>query len=1084
MRRLIILSLIISLAIPVFLIAGTRGTLKGTVLDKDGKGVIGATIYVMGTTRGTSVKSPDGSFIIANIPAGDYEVRFSAVGKAKLIKKLRISADKTTETNVVLVEEGTMTEELIVEAETFEINAKEQGSVDVVSSEDILNNATQSLAGVVTRAAGVQGQGGGFSIRGSRSEDTQIRVDGIDVSDKLTGGMGPGGTRYTPMISSLAVSEVQVVKGGFSAEYGEVLGGVVNSVMKTGKTNRYEGYVQYETDLPSLNGSQHAALKIERTGDRLQIIDEGDGYKFQGANEQNMDIGIGGPIPGLNDLIPAATFFINTNYLYEEFRNNSYEIYDPSGNNLGQYENNQTWVRNMEGRLRFALTQNIELTLGGGWGMTNAELMGWSWLYNDEPGVVFNGMRPQVDGNGDFVTNDIPAYQAKLPAWNISNTRVLARLNHTLSNSMYYQLEFNTAINGDATSRRNSLDDPGFFSGFDLVEPEDNLQAGIYNPNQAASIADFDWLVPGDDQIVDHYTGLFFADTSADGFYAFQKPQPNPLTGYVEGNRDLSGHNNPYGLQGIYAGFQTVGNQGFSFRRTNLVTFKGHLEKFLKTGDFQHSIKTGFSFRSYSLRRHQNGNPWDGQPFYDVYTDEWGGNIYAENADLRAKTSEPFNPMQLAVYVQDQIEYKGIIFSPGVRFDYFNPNEDHRVYDNDNIQFITIVEEEFFQTTDPKFQVSPRINVSYPITQTSNILFSYGQFFKMPEFQFMYDNFNISLVRAGSSIGNTNLQPQRTNMYEITYQSQISKDFIIEATTYFKDIYNQLGLSYYEAVPEPFFEYTVAEYGNAKGLELNLRKRRADNIAFNLNYSLGYVTGTSSSPNSNASRQIDPFTNQFALPLAAYPLNWDVRHRVKADLSVFWDNDEGPSIGGFQILENSNWAFQFTYRSGFPYTQLERNGTIAGELNAERGPSFWNVNFRMMKNFMLRDWFGDSWNYSALQVFVRINNILNRTVPTSVYAATADPDDPGRALDRQIGDFPGVTYYRDADPTNPATFSTTQYDYLGNRRYNENADFDNNGTLTQAEHYQAYINYLEDAMAFRGNYSIPRTVFVGFNIQF
>lgn len=1067
--------------IPTAMLAGTKGILKGKVLDEEGKGIIGATIFLMGTTQGTSIKNPNGTYIINNIPAGTYEVRYSAVGKAKVIKKIQISADKITDSDVVLVEEGTMTETLIITADKFTVDQREQGSIDVIDDEQIKNTADQSLAGVVTRTAGVQTQGQGFSIRGARDEDTQIRVDGVDVSNKFTGGMGPGGTRYTPMISSLAVSEVQVIKGGFSAEYGEVLGGVVNSQMKTGRNDGYEGYVQYETDLPSLNGSQSDGLAIERRGDRLEILNRGDGYKWQGANEHKVDLGIGGPIPGLNGLLNSATFFINTNYLYEEFRQHSYEIYDPAGNNLGQMPNNQTWTRNIEGRMKFALPSNIDLILGGGWGMTNAEQISRGWLYYDQPAMLFDdNMQPILDAEGNYTYNDVPAYKAKYPAWNILQAKWLARINHSISNTMYYQLEINNAMNRDESARRANTDDPSFFGGFDLLEPQDN-----FTTTNSRDIR----LKTGNDNIIDQYTQILMSgSTSTDGYYAMNtKPVANPMTGYIEGGFNTSGHTNPYGMQDAYAGYATAGNAGFSFRRSNLITFKGHIENNLLKGDFSHWIKAGFQFRTYTLHRHSNSNPWDGNPFYDVYTDDWGGNLYANpetDQELIAKTSEPFNPIQGSAFIQDQIEYKGIIFMPGLRFDFFSPNEDHRNYDPNNIKFIRIIDDESFKATDPKFQISPRINVSYPITANSNILFSYGQFFKMPDFQYMYDNYNLELLRSGITIGNPNLEPQRTNMYEITYKNRVTRDFIFEATAYYKDIYNQLGLAYFPAVPEPFFEYTVAEYGSARGVELGLRKRRADNISLGLNYTLGKVDGTSSSPNTNAGRQIDPFTDKFALPLAAYPLSWDVRHRLKADVSVFWDNNEGPSIGGIQFLENSNFTFQYSYRSGFPYTKADRDGTLAGEFNAERGPSFWQVDFRLSKTFLLGDWFGDSFARSALQVFFKVDNLLNRTVPVAVYSTTNDPDDPGQALDRQIGSFPSTTYYEHGDPSNPASVSAAQYDDFGNRRYNEAADFDGNGTLTQAEHYQAYINYLEDAMAFRGNYSIPRRIYFGVNVSF
>ncbi len=56
------------------------GVLKGKVMDENGKPVIGATVRVVGTKRGTYVKNKDGSFKIVKIPAGTYTVKVSSVG--------------------------------------------------------------------------------------------------------------------------------------------------------------------------------------------------------------------------------------------------------------------------------------------------------------------------------------------------------------------------------------------------------------------------------------------------------------------------------------------------------------------------------------------------------------------------------------------------------------------------------------------------------------------------------------------------------------------------------------------------------------------------------------------------------------------------------------------------------------------------------------------------------------------------------------------------------------------------------------------------------------------------------------------
>ena len=72
-----------------------------------------------------------------------------------------------------------------------------------------------------------------LSIRGGGPSEIRFQVDGVDRTDALTG------NAYTQLNQTL-VSEVQVLTGGFNAEYGNVRAGMVNAVLKDG-TERGRG---------------------------------------------------------------------------------------------------------------------------------------------------------------------------------------------------------------------------------------------------------------------------------------------------------------------------------------------------------------------------------------------------------------------------------------------------------------------------------------------------------------------------------------------------------------------------------------------------------------------------------------------------------------------------------------------------------------------------------------------------------------------------------------------------------------------------------------------------------------------------
>jgi hypothetical protein len=67
-------------------VADTKGKLTGLIVDEKNQSVIGVNVLIVGTTIGAAADG-EGRYVILNIPAGVYDVRFSAVGyQTKLVK--------------------------------------------------------------------------------------------------------------------------------------------------------------------------------------------------------------------------------------------------------------------------------------------------------------------------------------------------------------------------------------------------------------------------------------------------------------------------------------------------------------------------------------------------------------------------------------------------------------------------------------------------------------------------------------------------------------------------------------------------------------------------------------------------------------------------------------------------------------------------------------------------------------------------------------------------------------------------------------------------------------------------------------
>ena len=99
----------------------------------------------------------------------------------------------------------------------------------------------ESFLGVLTTQAGVNvGAGGALHIRGGRSNEVGYFIDGVSVSNPFfTNSLAVN-------VSNKALSELKVVSGGFNAEYGNAMSGIVNLQIKEGREN-YESSISFYT---------------------------------------------------------------------------------------------------------------------------------------------------------------------------------------------------------------------------------------------------------------------------------------------------------------------------------------------------------------------------------------------------------------------------------------------------------------------------------------------------------------------------------------------------------------------------------------------------------------------------------------------------------------------------------------------------------------------------------------------------------------------------------------------------------------------------------------------------------------------
>jgi len=334
------------------------------------------------------------------------------------------------------------------------------------------------------------------------------------------------------------------------------------------------------------------------------------------------------------------------------------------------------------------------------------------------------------------------------------------------------------------------------------------------------------------------------------------------------------------------------------------------------------------------------------------------------------------HPRQFSGYIQDKIELEYLVVNIGVRYDYFQPDGEVLLDPNNIAQLDTLAPPYpagLFRRTTAKSQVSPRVGISYPISDRGAVHISYGHFFQIPPFEYLYKNpnFRIALTGVypdfvGTTIGNADLQPQRTTMYEIGLQQELAPNIGLTVTGYYKDIRNLLALQLYTRNNfVKFGEYINQDYGAVQGVTVSLEKRFTQGFGGNVDYTFQTAKGDASDPNDayNKSQATPPIQPNKELVL----LDWDRRHSLNVTLTFGTPDDFIASVIG-------------RAGTGLPYTPALQNQRTGLE-NSDNRPAFYNVDLYLTKYFKILGSY-------QLSVFLKAYNVFDIANEPNVYTDT------------------------------------------------------------------------------------------------
>ncbi len=442
-------------AIQVTIIAQVPGKIAGNVFDESGNPLPGVNVIVQGEGLGAST-GLDGHFIILNISPGKYSIVASYIGYQKVkITNVLVKPGLTTtltfrlkEASVSLGQEVVVTpkEKLIQKDATTKVttlSSDELEKLPVENLQEVLS--TQSNISVLSNTpnakAGYNARGiDDIRLRGGRSNEVALMIDGVKVSNPVFGGFGT-------QISKNAIKQVAIESGGYSAKYGNALSGVINLTTKDG-SERTAGSVRYWSSNPLgadfITNGRSKALRLQN---------------FQGS--------LSGRVPFLH----SVSYFISS------------EVSSSSGTTL--LFDNITWDDNrtirldtdgelfelptsrdiIDGYLHYGSLDSVQTGLSQNWkkviGPDGRKInpidmykgwtgLGWNNFYNFFGKFTFNPIKnlrvvfsSLMDKRYRQFNNFNAYYDYNMKGQNIqilSSDKQTLTFNHTLSNSTFYSL--------------------------------------------------------------------------------------------------------------------------------------------------------------------------------------------------------------------------------------------------------------------------------------------------------------------------------------------------------------------------------------------------------------------------------------------------------------------------------------------------------------------------------------------------------------------------------------------------------------------------------------------------------------------
>jgi outer membrane receptor for ferrienterochelin and colicin len=955
------------------------GKIEGTVTDQAGAPLANAQVLLVGTSFG-AVANDRGYYFINNVPVGTYTVRTQLIGYAPAeVRGVRVLGGQTLTADVRMQSSAVVVTGITVSAAENPIVPRDQvASKGIIAGTLVDELPVDDVRQVLSLTPGVleTGAAAGVSIRGGRPTETNVYIDGAPV--RSTNGVIANMTQVVE-VGTNALEEASVTTGALGVEFSDAQSGVISYTTRTGG-ERLTGAVSYASDEPFGSSLSYGFNRVEAS--------------------------VGGPIPGA----PSLRWFVSGvgQGLTSQFRGTGAEdqpVFTRAGVDVvsdGLTLPGYVQVSGECGQLNGSLpdTSALAQEIAANYGYDCQGLlrpMDWS------TDLQFTGKLQYSYGGGSSVSltavsNDFkrrftpgtfldnPAIYRGQHTW---NRLAVLNLSHQVSRSAERALAINLNLSWGQDRAINAPLDPEMEA--DSRSPTGGFYLG------GMEFAGLEGLpFPIDEQIIRDLR----TNSGTRGI---------PHFGRSDLELGQAGRINPFGVSsrqgwwtdGIAVAASTLSETRYTGRL--VVDWQANrFHRFTLGGDAK---KTELAFWSGNLTR---------QIFMDAYVED---------------------PVQYGLFASDRLDLGDVVLELGLRWDYYrsgalfanspsristhpqwNPQgaTDDSAYANSLARVFT--EGEGHHT------LSPRLRVSFPITDRTGFRLSYSHQVQSPEYTTLLTGINNDLSFTNQNdIFGRDLDFGKTILFEFGVRHAFSQDLVLDVAAYNKDKVSDFAariLPFADpAVPGDTLDLNVLtnrDFGNAKGVDLKLDWRAGQVLNTAIAYTYQLSKNTGSDPFTyltTFSRQVSGITGDRTLPPeAAQRTNDDRTHSIVGSVALSFPSDwrSGTTLGA--ILRNVSAFATFRAQSGLPYTPLINQGdgqraprlnfglggrAITNTLNTEALPWTKNLDLRVTKGFRV--------GRLDLTAFADVRNLLNFTNTEQVFAETGDVVNAKHRLERILG---------------------------------------------------------------------------------